>query len=119
MSQAFDPLASLAVAHTLGTQGREAEFRTAVGGTCYALFLLARDKLKAGASGSVRQQVIGSLRRRPGYRHVAYELDLLRRLRVVADYETVPVRPADRNWRANWRSAQALAARILPRLQAL
>jgi len=36
-----------------------------------------------------------------------------------ADYEMMPPRPADRNWRANWLSAQALAARIPPRLQAL
>jgi len=119
MSQRFDPLEFLTVAGALAAQSGEAEIRTAVGRVYYALFLLARERLGGAPSGSVHQQVIGSLRARSGYRIVADELDRLRRLRVVADYEMMPPRPADRNWRANWLSAQALAARILPRLQAL
>lgn len=119
MNQAFDPLDFLAVARSLAANQREAELRTAVGRAYYALFLLARDKLAVSGGPNVHQRVITQLRGRPGYRAAADQLDALRRLRVVADYEPLPTDAARRNWEANWARADVLAGRLLGRLQTL
>lgn len=115
----FDPLAFLRVARELALpEGEEAKLRTAVGRTYYALFLIARERTGTRGRKNVHQRVINALRRRRAYRSTADQLDALRRLRVVADYQLLPENPADRDWTRNWSRAQALVDRVLPRLQA-
>lgn len=119
MIMAFDSLGFLRLARNLADRdGDEAEFRTALGRAYYALFLIAREKTAISGRRNVHNRVINALRQRRTYRVAADQLDVLRRLRVVADYELLPVDQDQRDWRSNWARAQALVDRILPRLQA-
>jgi hypothetical protein len=114
----FDPEDFLRVADSLGTPGsQEAELRTAVGRTYYALFLLARAKARVHSGNQIHQLVIAELKKLPGYRPVGEQLDRLRRLRVIADYQMLPADPQVRDWQVNWAAAQAIARRVLPRLR--
>lgn len=114
----FDPLAFLTVARELVLLDKaEARLRTAVGRAYYALFLIARERTGIRGRRDVHKRVISAVRRRRGYRSTADQLDALRRLRVVADYQLLPEDPADRDWTGNWSRVQALVNRILPRLQ--
>lgn len=115
----FDPLAFLTVARELALLDREeARLRTAIGRAYYALFLIARERTGIRRRRNVHQRVIDAVRGRRGYRSTADQLDTLRRLRVVADYQLLPENSADRDWTRNWSRAQALVNRILPRLRA-
>jgi hypothetical protein len=112
--------AFLIVARELALPDREeAKLRTAVGRAYYALFLIARERTGTRGRKNVHQQVLNALRRRRAYRSTADQLDALRRLRVVADYQLLPEDSADRDWTHNWSRAQALVNRILPRLTSM
>lgn len=116
----FDPLDFLALAQSLASPGApECELRTAVGRSYYALFLVARDKMRVRQRNKVHSETITRLRKVKGYRSIADELDELFELRKVADYELAPLKAQHKNWSNNWSRAQYLAARIEPRLQQL
>ena len=119
MIQPFDPLAFLDLARELGNGDREeAKLRTAVGRAYYALFLIARGKAGVTGRRDIHTRVINALKQRRKYRSTADQLDALRRLRAVADYQLLPDDPINRNWPGNWSRAHALVDRVLPRLQA-
>lgn len=114
----LDPLAFVQLARELACRvGEEASLRTAVGRAYYAVFLIARDKTGVGRERHVRAEVIRAVKRRKAYRSTGDQLDALRRLRTVADYELLPPDPNDRNWVANWSRAESIVNRVLPRLQ--
>ena len=117
MPEPLDPLAFLRVAQELARQGDEATLRTAIGRAYYALFLIARDKAGVTSTRAVHTEVIRTVRKRSGYRAVADQLDALRRLRVVADYQLLPDDPTMRDWPSNWMKVQTLVNHILPKLQ--
>lgn len=119
MAEAFDPLAYLRLAEELAAgTADEARLRSAVGRTYYALFLLAREKTGIREASAAHRRVIQAVRARQGFRTAGDQLDSLRWLRTVADYQLLPVNPADQQWNVNWSRAQLLAARLLPKLQA-
>lgn len=119
MIQPLDPLAFLSLARELANRdGEEAELRTAVGRAYYALFLIAREKIGIRGPRKIHTRVIDALKKRRAYRSTADQLDALRRLRTVADYQLLPDDQADRDWTRNWSRAQALVDRVLPRLHA-
>ena len=117
MTQPLDPLAFLNLAQELASQGNdETKIRTAVGRAYYALFLVAREKTGVRGRRNVHQLVIDGVRGRTGYRPIGDQLDTLRRLRSVADYQLLPDKTADRDWMRNWSRVDEIVKRILPRL---
>lgn len=117
MTEPLDPLSFLIVAKELASQGAgEAKLRTAVGRAYYAVFLVARGKTGITTKRDVHTQVIQALKRRRPYRGTAEQVDMLRRLRTVADYELIPQNPHNSDWTRNWSTAQAVAERVLARL---
>ena len=120
MIQPLDPLAFLKLAQELANRDeKEVRLRTAVGRAYYALFLIARDKLRIRARRDVHKKTINALKKRRGYLTTANQLDALKRLRLVADYELLPHNKADRNWIHNWSRVQALVNQVLPKLTRL
>ncbi len=118
MTEAFDPLHFLSLARDLANVGQnEASLRTAVGRAYYALFLVARDKTGVTEKRKIHRLVIEAIRKRKAYHSTADQLDALRRLRTVADYQLLPGQPTDRDWVRNWARADELANRVLPRLE--
>lgn len=118
MAPPFNPRAFVVLAQELAsTTEEEVRLRTAVGRVYYGLFLVARVQLGVRARRDVQREVISAMKRRN--RTLADQLDALRRLRVVADYQLTPENSSDRNWKANWQRAQALANRVLPLLEAM
>ena len=107
MAEPLEPLTFLRVAEELAHKGDEAALRTAIGRAYYALFLMARDKTGVTSTRAVHMEVIRAVRKRPGARATADQLDTLRRLRVIADYQLLPDDPAMRDWPSNWIKAQA------------
>lgn len=118
MVEPLEPLAFLRVAQELAREGDEAALRTAIGRAYYALFLMARDKTGVTSTRAVHTEVIWAVRKRPGARAIVDQLDALRRLRIIADYQLLPDDPAMRDWPSNWIKAQALVNHLLPKLQA-
>lgn len=118
MPQPLDPLAFLRVAQVLAQEADEATLRTAIGRAYYALFLVARDKTRVKSTRAVHTEVVSAVKKRQGYRATADQLDALRRLRVITDYQLLPDDPAMRDWSSNWTKAQTLVNHILPKLQA-
>ena len=116
-SQPFDPLEFLDLARSLGqTSNDEASLRTAVGRVYYALFLVARSRIATTVIGkAVHAEVIKHVKQRD--RSAGDQLATLRRFRNVADYELMPLRATDRNWRQSWSTVDRIAQHILPRLQ--
>ena len=117
MPDPLDPLASFHLAQELAERSDEVRLRTAIGRAYYALFLIAREKTGVRDRGRVHKNVIEAIKKRKGYLTTGEQLDSLRRLRTVADYELLPHNPDDGDWARNWSTAQALAERILPKLQ--
>ena len=115
MLTAFDPLKFFNLAQELAKEeGDEAKLRTAVGRAYYALFLFAKEK--TGARGN-HEQIIMTIKRRSGYKATGDQLGALHRLRIVADYQVVPIEEENKDWKDNWEKAQLLSERILPKLQ--
>jgi hypothetical protein len=114
----LNPLSFHRLAQQLASQlGEEASLRTAAGRAYYAILLIARDKTGTSGGRNVHKRVIEAVRRRTAYRSTGDQLDALRRLRTVADYEMLPADPANRDWVANWSRADSIVNRVLPRLQ--
>lgn len=114
----FNPLAYLDVAESLAADGAsEADLRTAVNRTYYAVFLTARETLGVEGSNRIHGRVIGELRRHD--RFASLQLDALLDLRVLADYDIRVQDPFRTDWRSNYELARRLASFIAPRIEAL
>lgn len=119
MIEPFDPLQFLSLARELAREDDdEARVRTAVARAYYAVFLVSREKAAIRGRRNVHERVIQAVKQRRGYRSTGDQLDALRRLRTVADYDLSPNDPDDRNWAQNWSRAQDITDRVLPRLLA-
>lgn len=119
MTNPLDPMRFLTVAQDLakGTSD-EAKLRVAVGRAYYALFLIAREKTGVVTTDNVHSAVMRELRSL-GYRTIARQLQALKILRVVADYQLLPENPTQRNWKRNWSTTQAITKQILPKLRSM
>jgi hypothetical protein len=96
-------------------QGRtEAVLRTAIGRAYYTAFLLARDRTGVTTTHGAHLAVITQLRMRD--RTAGHQLDVLRHLRTVADYELRPRRTADQDWVRNWAVAETIVSNLLRKL---
>ena len=115
MSDSFDPLEFLGVAEYLANNdATEADFRTAVSRTYYAVFLVVRDRFRVEGRRNIHGRVMGVLR---SYDKIAGErFDSLRDLRTLADYRLRDLDTLDRNWEDNYRKARRFAELILERL---
>jgi hypothetical protein len=119
MIKPLNPIQFLSVAQELAKETNdEAKLRIAVGRAYYALFLIAREKTGVVATDNVHTEVIRALRRQ-GYRPLARQLQALKMLRVVADYQLLPDNPTHRDWRRNWSISQAIINQILPKLRTM
>ena len=119
MINTFKPLEFLDLANRLGVpMAGEADMRTAVGRTYYAVFLTARDKTGVITTQGTHREVNRRVKRQLGG-GIGSQLKSLERLRNVADYEMLPVDPGDRNWETNLGRARAIAGYILPKIQAI
>lgn len=119
MTPPLDPLDFLAVAREVASGGTDAHLRTAIGRAYYCCFLIARDRAGVTGTKDVHKRVITAVRGLPGYWAVADELDSLRKLRVTADYQLLPMIPGSRNWRRNWARAERIVNDILPLLRSI
>ena len=117
----FDPRDFCSIAEQVAQFGTESAFRTAVGRSYYAAFLVAREKTgirtRKGRK-SVHQRIIEDIRNRKGYKPIGDQLSTLYWLRIVADYHLVP-KSTYANWPNNWSRAQQIMTHILPKLQSL
>ena len=93
----------------------EASLRTAVGRVYYVAFLSAREFLGVSGRTRIHQRVIGELRARD--RIAAHQLETLRGIRVVADYDLQVQDPLRNDWQRNYHLARRLAQFVLGRLQ--
>jgi hypothetical protein len=119
MLQPFDPLDFLGLAGRLASPtAGEAELRTAVNRTYYALFLTARDRIGITGTSHVHRRVIAEVQNRTN-KGTADQLKALRRLRTTADYEMLPSDPSMRNWQANFSRAHQIASHLLPLIRAI
>ena len=115
--QPHDPHRFLRLADELGDgSSDETRLRTAVGRAYYGLFLLARAKTGAYSPTDSHRAVIDALKKTSGMQAVAGQLDRMRRLRTVADYEMVPINPRHQDWVKNWVTCKALYRNILPHM---
>ena len=111
----FDPREFLALGESLASrETNEAGFRNAVGRAYYAVFLIARDRLRVTGRRNIHQRVIGELRRAD--RTAADQLARLRELRGLADYQTEVTDPFQDDWARNWRIARSSATFVLERV---
>ena len=111
----FDPLRFLRVAESLaGNDATEADLRTAVSRTYYAIFLAAREKFQVEGKRNIHGRVVGVLR--VYNKDAGLQLKKLMDLRVLADYHLEIRNSSDQNWRDNYRKARRFAEFILERL---
>ena len=88
-----------------GETGDEIKLRSAVSRAYYAVFLLAREKMRVVGEHDVHAEVQRRINRRYGSSIGDY-LYQMRRRRVAADYEFPPSDPDIRDWKANWEYAE-------------
>ena len=81
----------------------------------YAAFLSAREFLGVTGRSRIHQRVIGELRTHD--RVAANQLETLRSIRVVADYDLQVQDPLRNDWQRNYQFARRLAQFILERLR--
>ena len=81
----------------------------------YAAFLSAREFLGVTGRSRIHQRVIGELRTHD--RIAANQLETLRSIRVVADYDLQVQDPLRNDWQRNYQFARRLAQFILERLR--
>ena len=112
---AFDPQRFLILAGQLGNSTDEASLRAAVSRAYYAIFLIARDKLRVGGNshGAVIQAT------QTAHKATGDQLSSLFALRVLADYDLDPQDPGRRNWTANWQRAHHIAVRLVGAVRSL
>ncbi len=117
----FDPLEFWNVAQELAAAGGESRLRAALGRAYYALFLLARERTgayPATTRQSAHALVISAVSTHKGFT-VANDLNQLKKLRIIADYQLVPTKTGEQDWARNWARAQWLVGRLLPSLQSI
>ena len=115
-ARGFDPLEFLGIADLLVSRHTsEASLRTAVDRLYYAAFLSAREFLGVSGRTRIHQRVIGELRVHD--RIAAHQLETLRNIRVVADYDLEVRDPLRNDWQRNYQMARRLADFVLRRLQ--
>ena len=115
ISDSFDPLEFLRVAESLAAgDASEANLRTAVSRTYYAVFLVIRERFGVEGKRNIHGRVIGAVY---AYDKAAGErLQKLEALRALADYRLRDLDTLDRNWQDNYRKAHRFADFILQRL---
>ncbi len=115
ISDSFDSLEFLRVAELLADgDASEANLRTAVSRTYYAVFLAMRERFGVEGKRNIHGRVIGAVY---AYDKMAGErLQKLEALRGLADYRLRDLDALDRNWRDNYRKARRFAEFILGRL---
>ena len=117
MLDELDPLDFWRLAQRLGEAGADdTQLRTAVGRAYYAIFLIARQATGVVDRHDAHTKVLRELNQR-SLGAAGSELDQLRKLREVADYELRPELARHRDWRANWLRAALLTERILKRFR--
>lgn len=115
---AFEPLQFLTVAQQLAhPPADESKLRSAVGRAYQALYLLAREKVGGKPGKKEKRETMRLLNEKDP--SAKQQLGSLERLRIVADYQLLPVNPDNLSWENNWLEAQELLRHILPKLQAL
>lgn len=111
----FDPVEFVLIAESLsGDDASEADLRTAVNRTYYAVFLAAREKFQVEGRRNIHGRVAGALSIYD--KNAGNQLRKLRGLRTLADYQLDIQDSSDRNWRDNYRKARNFADFILDRL---
>lgn len=116
MANPLEPRDFLLPAKRLANNNDDVSLRTAVGRAYYALFLIARDKLRiTNQGGSVHQEVVDIATRRK--LPVGNQLKELRRLRNIADYDLIPRNTADLDWSDNWKRVEIIALTVLAELE--
>lgn len=111
---AFNPDGFFTVARQLTSDSvGEANLRTAVGRAYYSVFLVARNRLGVGDKTNVHAKVIARLKAVD--RTAGDQLDRLRDLRELADYELRP-QPIDVDWLHNWGKALSLRSSLSSKL---
>jgi hypothetical protein len=117
MLDELDPLDFWRLAQTLGgAEADDPQLRTAVGRAYYAVFLIARQTTGVVDRHDAHTKVLRRLNER-SLGAAGSELDQLRKLREVADYELRPELARHRGWHVNWLRASALVDRILKRFR--
>ncbi len=115
-ARGFDPLEFVRVADLLVSRHTsEASLRTAVDRLYYAAFLSAREFFGVAGRTRIHQRVIGELRTHD--RMAAQQLETLRNIRVVADYDLEVQDPLRNDWQRNYQIARRLANFVLERLR--
>lgn len=118
MESPFEPLAFLEFARRLAiSEDSEAGLRTAVSRAYYAIFLTAREKTGVRDKHKSHEKVIKALKL--ASKKTGEKLDSLRRLRSVADYDLLPKKLKERDWKINWEWTNMIVDNILSRLQTL
>jgi hypothetical protein len=111
----FQPLEFLEVARNLASSGSEACFRTAVGRAYFGIAMEAWVKMFGDRTSKVNHKKIEKASKQAGT--TAHEhFKTLLRLRVEADYYTIPSDSDYSNWEKNWETADALATELLPKI---
>lgn len=114
----YDPLELLELAKELSQSSEESKLRTAVGRAYYAIFLIARERMRLTSEERIHATVSHEISLRAG-RMVKERYDDMKELHRVADYELRPIDPEYRDWRDNWNTQQTLANSLLPKVQSL
>lgn len=112
----FDPRLFLALAKQLGASRDEEALRSAVNRAYYAVFLIARDRLRVSGKNS-HGDVIKAAQQ--AHKPTGDQLSTLFGLRVLADYDLDPQDPTRANWEDNWRRADTLASRLVGSVSSL
>ena len=94
----------------------EVRLRSAVSRAYYAVFLMARDRLRVTASTNVHAEVFRQVRRRNGGFLLSDSLHTLKSYRQSADYD-FPAKTEHQDWKANWNDVNRRAETLLQRLK--
>ena len=114
-NQKFTPLDFLRTAEFLAERdSSEADLRTAVGRTYYAVLLTAADSLGVAAGQHIHTRAIGELLKYD--REAGLQLRQLKNLREIAVYDLDVQDPLRTDWRHNYQLARAVAAFVLGRI---
>ena len=114
-NQKFNPLDFLRTAEFLAERdSSEADLRTAVSRTYYAVLLTVVDSLGVIAGQHIHTRAIGELTRYD--QPAGLQLRQLKNLREIADYDLDVQDPLRTDWRRNYQMARAFAAFVLGRI---
>lgn len=111
----FDPRDFLVVAQNLALSPSEASLRTAVGRAYYAIAMAAWVHMYGTSPVKVNHRKIEKASQKAGTT-ARDQFKALLRLRVEADYYTIPSDPSLADWQHNWEQAEGNAAALLPKI---